>query len=142
MLNRLKVQKEIMFQRVKSYSKNIVFEGVGMTIVLSFLTIILLSNVLRIVTKGKYNYDTYLYEKTTLEELQAKNDELKDEYRYVTSNEYRLVAIRDVLNYTSPSETLYDTKEFKKYYIEKPPEYLNVSEKEDYLDWWYKLIDF
>lgn len=142
MLYKFKVKKEIIATQIKSYSKDIVLEGVGMTIVLSLLTIILLSNVVKVISKAKYNYDTYLYEKGTLTELQEKNQDLLEERRYVGSNEYRIIAMRDVLNYTSSSETLYDTKEYKTYFVEKQPVYLNAKEKENYLDWWYKLIDF
>lgn len=84
--------------------------------ILSLLVLLLVLGVVgvnfyRKVEEGRRNYDVYVQELEALEELQAENDQLREELAYYNSAEYRLLYARDSLNLVRPGETLFELAE-------------------------------
>lgn len=127
------------FQKAKNNLNEIKFDGVALSIILSFLVLVLAGNMIRVFTNGQSNYATFLDEKTELAKLQERNAKLTQEYDYVNSDEYKALLLRDAQNLAKPDETLYNTKDRPSFFVETP-EYLDLKTKTDYSDWWLKLI--
>jgi len=96
-------------------------------------------NILRVITNGKNNYETYLSEKASLEEIIAKNEDLTKENNFVSSDEYRKLILRETSNYASDNERLFQTKE-KPAFLDETKQYLDLGQKKDYSNWWLKLV--
>ena len=127
------------FQKAKNNLNEIKFDGIVLSVALSFLVLVLAGNIIRVFTNGQSNYSTYLEEKNELTKLQEKNSTLTEEYNYVNSEEYKALLLRDAQNLGRPDETLYNTKDKPSFFVESP-EYLDLETKTDYFDWWLKLI--
>ncbi len=140
--NRFFSKKNVLILRLKHYTSHIIFEGVSLTFLLSFLSVILIFNIISTLNRGKFNYDTYLYEKESLSELEEKNRDLLDDYSYYSSDEFRELALRNGFGYAGANETLFRTKEPITYYISENKEYLDLKSKDNFLDWWLNLINF
>lgn len=128
-----------LFQKAKNNLNEVKFDGIALSVVLSFLVLVLAGNIIRVFTNGQSNYSTFLEEKTELTKLQEKNEKLSEEYSYVNSEEYKALLLRDAQNLGRPDETLYNTKDKPSFFVESP-EYLDLKSKSDYSDWWLKLI--
>lgn len=139
--NRFFSKKNFLILRLKHYANQIIFEGVSLTLILSFLAVILIFNIISTINRGKFNYDTYLYEKESLTELEKKNAGLNDDYKYYSSDEFRELALRNGFGYAQSNESLFRTKEPITYYISDSKEYLDLKAKDSYLDWWLNLIN-
>ena len=118
----------------------VVLEGLGLTIILVLISTILIYNNIKRINNGRYNYDVYQYERDTLEDLVKKNEELKSELEYVNSLEYKRLVLREVLGYAYEDETVYKRKEDPTFYTDIEKRYIEVSEKEDYEQWWLMLL--
>lgn len=127
------------FQRARNNLNEVKFDGLALSVVLAFLVLVITGNIIRVFTNGQSNYSTYLEEKQELARLQEKNANLTEEYEYVNSDEYKALLLRDAQNLAKPEETLYNTKERASFFVETP-EYLDLEDKNDYMDWWLKLI--
>ncbi len=108
-------------------------------LVLSLISLILIANVIRVVSNGRGNYETYLYEKQVLGELKDKNETLNTELDYVNSDEYRKLFLRDNQALAAPNEELYNTKP-KPVYFDERKEYIDLRDKKEYSDWWALLL--
>lgn len=126
--------------RVRGNLKDIKFEGMTLTIILSILLMFISSNILRVYTNGRQNYDTYLQEKEDLDRLRLKYQDLQKNYEYYTSDEFKLLLLRDAQSLAQSNEELFQTKERIDFYFEQPV-YMDVKSKENFEDWW-KLILF
>lgn len=129
-----------LLQKAKNNLNQIRFEGATLSVVLAFLVLIISGNIIRVFTNGQSNYSTFLEEKADLNKLLERNETLAKEYEYVTSDEYKSLLLRDSQNLAKPEEVLFNTKEKPSFFFEEP-EYLDVSIKKDYFDWWIKLIE-
>ena len=126
-------------KKVGFYLQLITIEGGMVALVLSLVSLILIANIIRVVSNGRGNYETYLYEKKVLGELQQKNNELNSELGYVNSDEYRKLFLRDNQSLAAPNEELYNTKP-KPVYFDERKEYIDLRDKNDYSDWWGLLL--
>lgn len=95
-------------------------------------------NIFRIIRKGYERYEIILNEKQRLEDLIAKNEELREDLKYYSSKEYVDIKAREELNLAFPNQRLV--------YIDRE-QYINIKEEsrgEQELapSWrlWYDLI--
>ncbi len=109
------------------------------TALLIILSIVLFINTLRVVVNGKNNYDTYLLEQKGLDKIVGRNEELKEEKEYVTSEEYKLILLRDAARLATGAETLYQIKS-SPIYLDEEVRLLDITEKQNFFDWWLKLV--
>jgi hypothetical protein len=109
------------------------------TALLVMFSLVLIINTLRVVVNGRNNYDTYLEEQKSLEKIQERNQELKEEKEYVTSEEYKLILLRDAARLAQGSETLYQIKS-SPVYLDEEVKLLDITTKTNFFDWWLKLI--
>lgn len=126
-------------QKARSNLSEVKFDGVVLSIVLGFLVLVIAGNIIRIFTNGQSNYATYLEEGADLEKLLEKNQVLSEEYKYVTSDEYKALLLRDAQNLAKPEENLFSTKDKASFFFEEL-EYLDIQDKTEFSDWWAKLI--
>jgi cell division protein FtsB len=138
-MKRAKLKKDMLLTTFKIYSKSIVIEGIGLTLILSLFALLLFTNIFRVISNGKYNYETYLYEKEVLAQIQEKNMGLKEDIAYVQSDEYKKLLARDTLNMAEAGEIIFETKETPVYY-EEEKEYLDVNSKDRFGGWWKNLL--
>lgn len=125
--------------RVRGNLKGIKFEGMTLTIILVLLFMFISSNIIRVYTNGRLNYDTYLKEKEDLDKLRQKHEELKKNYEYYTSDEFKLLLLRDTQSLAQSNEELFQTKEIIDFYFEQPT-YMDIKAKENFEDWWKLLL--
>ncbi|MEO6729378.1 MAG: hypothetical protein ABIM99_05650 [Candidatus Dojkabacteria bacterium] len=126
-------------KQVITHKNSIIVEGIPLTTFLLAISFVMGVNILRVITNGKNNYETYLSEKASLEEITSKNDDLVKENDFVSSDEYRRLILRETSNYASDGERLFQTKE-KPVYLDETKQYLDLALKKDYSDWWLSLI--
>ncbi len=117
----------------------ITFEGLGLTIILIVLLLVIITSTLRVIQNGQHNYNIYKTEQESLKNLRSENQRLEEEYTIVSSDEYQKLLARDVLGVVEQNESLYRVNEQGEfYYLEK--RYIDLKEKEGYMDWWFSLI--
>ncbi|MFS8130400.1 MAG: hypothetical protein ACMG57_00320, partial [Candidatus Dojkabacteria bacterium] len=121
-------------KQIVTHKNSIIIEGVPLTLFLLAISFVMGINILRVITNGKSNYDTYLSEKKSLEEITAKNEDLNKENNFVSSDEYRKLILRETSNYAADNEQLFQTKE-KPVYFDEQKQYLDLGLKKDYSDW-------
>jgi len=119
--------------------RRIAFEGMAFSVFLIVVSLVLFSNVVRVIATGKNNYETYLKERDALAEIRKKNEELKNEYEYVNSDEFKKLILRDAFSIASQEERLFRTKDQVRYFDEEV-ELLKLEDKKDFIDWWLQLI--
>lgn len=126
-------------KQIQTHKNSVVVEGVPLSVFLLLISFVMGINILRVITNGKNNYDTYLSEKSSLEEITSKNDELNKENTFVSSDEYRRLILRETSSYASDNERLFQTKE-KPVYFDEIKEYFDLTQKKEYGDWWLDLV--
>jgi hypothetical protein len=140
MNRKAKYKIKVVQERVAKNLKDIAFESVILTLFLLFISIVLASNIIRVIGQGRSNYDTYLEEKGTLDDLKDKNQSLQEELEYVNGDEFKKIVLRDTLRMGESGEHLYRTKS-DAVYLDEELSYLDLAEKKSYLDWWIKLMN-
>jgi len=134
----MKIIKKIR-KNISLHTKRIAFEGIGFTIILLLICVILISNIVRVVSGGIRNYNIFLEEQETLNVSIQKNEELTVLDQITSQDEYLVLLARDTLKLGLPNQELYEIVEGREFYqIEK--ELLNLQEKESYSDWWFDLL--
>lgn len=118
--------------------KTISLDGFFFFFVLLIIILFLSVNVIRVLSSGKSNYETYLYEKNVLEELRQKNRELAQNKEYYSTDEYKKLFLRDTQTFGMENETLYTTRVLPVYY-EEEKELLDLRAKTMFDDWWSVL---
>ncbi|MCA9386908.1 hypothetical protein KC669_02630 [Candidatus Dojkabacteria bacterium] len=119
--------------------RRVAFEGISLTVVLSLILLLVISNIFRAINNGQSNYSIYQSEQKSLTEIEGKNDDLKKELEIVSSDEYQKLLAKEVLGIAEPGETLYSIDEGVSFYeVEK--RLADVSEVESYSNWWMQLI--
>lgn len=119
--------------------KRIKFEGVGLTIILSIITFILIGNIVRVFVDGNLNYSVYEQEIDSLEKLRERNENLKTSLDELNSPEQKALLARDVLEFAREGESLYRTKE-QIDLIDEKIEYFDLEEIDNYSNWWLMII--
>lgn len=119
--------------------RNLAIESLFITVTLIVVALLLFSNVIRVITTGKGNYDTFVEERNSLAEIKGKYDALNDEYLYVSSDEFKKLILRDTLAVAEEAERLYKTKESIEYYDEEV-ELFDLRDIDNYAAWWETLI--
>lgn len=126
-------------KNTRLFFKETVIEGGLLTVILVVSLLLLLSNIFRVISTGKSNFDVYVYEQDSLNALKEKNKELSLDKTYYESEEYKLLFLRDTELMAKPGESIYTTRDKPEYY-DQPKILLDISYKENYADWWAKLF--
>jgi len=134
-----KFLQSLKLKKVNAYAKSINIEGGVITLLLCFFLLLLAGSILRVVTLGRNNYEIFNIEKAGLDELKNKYAQLQSELEYVNSDEYKQLFLRDSEGLTTANSELYKIKDKSIYYEEKK-EYIKISDKKDFSDWWGGLI--
>lgn len=124
---------------VSIYFKNIKMEDLITLILLGIFLVVLIASSVKVIVSARNNYDIFNVELRGLDEIRQKNDELKRELAYVTSDEYKLLYLRDSSSLAKPEEQLYNVKE-DIYSAEEKIEYYDLTDKTDFTDWWISLL--
>ncbi len=119
--------------------QRIAIEGLIVSLFLFLVFFVLVVNTIKIIEKGKGNYEIFEQEKNALEEVKKRNKELQREFTQISSDEYQKLLVRDVLGYAAGNENLYKTSE-KPEFLEIDNKLVDVNKKENYIDWWALLI--
>jgi hypothetical protein len=136
-----KIFKPALIIRVSNYLKDVSVEAGAITVILIIGIIILSGNIFRVITNARANYSIFQTERDSLYELRDKNSELDNELKYVQSDEYKKLFLRDTESLGTSSEQLYNIKESPEYY-EEIIEYLEIEDKKDFTDWWIGLFQW
>jgi cell division protein FtsB len=119
--------------------KRIKFEGIGFTIILGMILLILTANIVRVFSEGNSNYTVYGEEQAALEKLRDRNETLKSEVLGLQSVEEKSLLAREVLEYARPGEQLYRTKELYQFAQEQKA-YFELKTVKDYSGWWLMIL--
>lgn len=139
MIKKFKSNLSEVKKRSASNFRNMAVDSLLITVALIVVGILLFSNVVRVITTGKANYDTFLSEESALAEIREKNNRLAEEYEYVNSDEFKKLILRDTLGVADQSENLYKTKEEVQYFDEEV-EYFDLRDVTDYSLWWQSIF--
>jgi hypothetical protein len=126
-------------KRSSANFRNMAVDSLVITIALIVVGTLLFSNVIRVISTGKSNYDTFLSEEAALAEIRNKNNQLSEEYDYVNSDEFKKLILRDTLGVADQSERLYKTKNEVQYFDEEV-EYFDLRDISDYSQWWSQIF--
>lgn len=121
--------------------RNVKFDGAEITLILAFICILLFANTIRVVNKGRDNYEVFLYEANLLNEIQAEHEDLQLDYEFYRSEEAMRLLGRDVLGLAAQNETLYTTRS-ESVFFEEDIQLLDLQEKEEFGDWWDIILPF
>lgn len=119
--------------------KRVKFEGVGLTVILSIITFILVGNIARVFVDGNLNYSVYEQEIESLEMLRERNESLKALLEELNSPDQKALLAREVLEFARSGESLYRTKEPTDL-IDEKIKYFDLKKIDNYLDWWLMII--
>lgn len=130
----------ILFRRASNYIKDVSIEAGVLTVILCLVFLFLLGSIFRVLSNAKNNYEIFNIEKDSLNELEAKNGDLKKELEYVSSDEYKRLFLRDTKGLSASNEELYTLREDPNYFEEEKT-YLDLKEKKNFSDWWIGLLN-
>lgn len=136
--------KDILNNRSKTvsiYFKDIRLEDFVTLILFSIFLLVLIASSVKVIVNARNNYDIFNVELKGLEEIRKKNEELKRELAYVSSDEYKLLYLRDSSALAKPEEQLYTIKE-DPFRANEKIEYYDLTDLTDYTNWWVSLIIF
>lgn len=131
--------KQAYFRSNTNYLKKISSEGLFFAVLLSCTFIFLTGSIVRVINNARNNYEIFNLEKNSLNDLQSKNEDLKEELDYVNSDEYKRLFLRETEGLSSANEELFSRRE-EPTVIDADQELLPVEEKIDYSDWWAGLL--
>ncbi len=134
----MKILKKLL-KKLRINIQRVTFDGLGLTVLLSILLAILVTSTFRVIKNGQDNYNIYKTEQGSLERLQNTNKQLTKELEIVSSDEYQKLLAREVLGIAEQNESIYRIDEPEDFFILEK-EYVDLSDKDDYLDWWFSLI--
>lgn len=136
----MRFQLQLVTIKIKQLIENFQLRGIGITLLLVISATILGYNIFSVIERGRFNYETYVYERDTLGELRLELDESIDEYDYVTSEEYQELLLRDAFSYALPGQTLFREDEEVSFVQPEEKEYYRINEIESYSTWWRRLL--
>lgn len=125
-------------ENLKVNLRSVKTDGIGITLLLTLVSIIILANIYRVVNNAQRNYEVYLYEKEQWKNLEENYEKMEKQYEFISSDEAKMLLARDMLNLGKSSESLFTTKRKSEYY-QVQAEYIEVREKNDFKNWWFKL---
>ena len=126
-------------KRLQSHKNSVIIEGITLTVFLITISFVMVINIFRVVNNGRSNYETFLSEQKSLQEITQKNQELNKENDFVSSDEYGKLVLRESGNYALEGESLFQTNE-KPFYYQEEKQYFDLDLLENYDTWWAKLI--
>ncbi len=135
------IQKNIRLEKVFVYFKDLSAETLLITFLLSITLLILGGNILRVISNARINYEIFAIEAQGLKNLQLKNEQLQKELEYVSSDEYKMLLLRNSSNLAQSGEELYSLKAQAEY-LDAEKNLLDVKTKQDFNDWWNLLAGF
>lgn len=127
------------FSKLNKITKDIIVEGGILSIILVVSLLLLVSNIFRVISNGRSNFEVYLFEQEGYNSLKERNEELLKDSSYYSSDEYRLLFLRDTELLGLEGETIYTTRKNPVYFDENKT-LLDISKVNDYKDWWTKLL--
>lgn len=138
MKNFKNIGKNVRAEKLLIYFKDLTVENILLTLLLLATVMILTGNILRVVANAKSNYEIFHIEAQSLDDLQKKQEDLKKELEYVSSDEYKMLLLRNSANMALSNEELYAIRN-KAEYLDEEKELLDLSKKSDYKVWWEML---
>lgn len=135
------IRKNLNPEKIFVYFKDLSMENVLVMILLSLTILVLTGNILRVIANAKNNYEIFSVEAQGLNELKDKNDDLKKELEYVSSDEYKMLLLRDSSNLAQSNEELYAIRNQSENY-DIQTELYNLQDKASFSDWWQMLLNF
>lgn len=116
--------------------------AVRIMITLAFvcLFIFMASLIINSISRGLGNYNTFLEERSQLQEILEENERLQNEFEYVNSDEFKKIILRDTLGYADQEERLFRTKTQTQYF-DKEIKLFSTEEISDYNQWWRLIIE-
>jgi hypothetical protein len=128
------------YHNASIHFRRIAFEGFGLTVVLVMMLVLIISSTYKSLVDDQENLNSFVKEKTSLEEYQKKNEELSETLTIVESEEYKKLLARDILGLAESNQQLYRRSEDLEFY-EVQVELLDVKEMDDYSSMWNDLLD-
>jgi len=135
------IQKNIRLEKVFIYFKDLTVENILITLLLAATILVLGGNIIRVIANARSNYEIFALEEKGLNDLKEKNKQLQSELEYVSSDEYKMLLLRNSSNLARSNEELYTLKAQSKY-LEEDKELLDLSQKDDFQDWWSLLATY
>lgn len=114
-------------------------QGSFFSILLLVLFLMITGNIVRVVINAVSNYEIYLEEKKGFESLLATYNKLLEEREYLSNDESRMLLLREIDSLAKENQLLFTTREKPVYFKEKFIPF-SIDEKNNYEDWWFKLI--
>jgi len=135
------LSKNINAEKLLIYFKDFTTENLLISILLCLAVLVLTGNILRVITTARNNYEIFSIESQSLNDLKAKNEELQKELEYVSSDEYKMLLLRNSANMAQSSEDLYTIRQ-KATYLDEEKDLLDLTKKSDFSNWWQMLSSY
>ena len=126
-------------KQVRKNIQNISTEGVGLTLILGLVLLIVLVNIFRTIEKGVSNYSVFVAEQELLERKLKKNKELEETLAYYESTETKEILARDVLNLAKQNELLFETQE-EAIFFEEQKVLLSTNDLLPNKERWFRIL--
>jgi len=128
-------------EKVFLYFKDLTLENVLVMLLLTITLLVLMGNILRVIANARSNYEIFSIEAQGLRDLTKKNTDLQKELDYVSSDEYKMLLLRNSSNLALVNEELYTIRNPSEQFDEEN-ELLIVKDKTNFSGWWELLIGF
>jgi len=135
------INKNIRMEKVFLYFKDLTLENVLVMLLLTITLLVLMGNILRVIANARSNYEIFSIEAQGLRDLTKKNTDLQKELDYVSSDEYKMLLLRNSSNLALVNEELYTIRNPSEQFDEEN-ELLIVKDKTNFSGWWELLIGF
>lgn len=113
---------------------------ISLSLIFAILFVFMTSIIVNSISRGLDNYNTFLEERSQLEEIKSENERLLNEFEYVNSDEFKKIILRDTLGYADQDERLFRTK-IQTQYFDKEIKLLSLEEIADYGQWWKLIVE-
>lgn len=110
-----------------------------LTLVVPFLTLVVMLNLVRSFTDAQRNYQVYIAEQELLSNMRSENDFLQNQLAYYKSYEYKRLYARDNLRLAEPGERLYKIEGPAQVYQPRQKEY-SPTKAQPNIYWWGALL--
>ena len=134
--------KKILNKITSKFSNNFDKSEIESIILAGFLaivTLVVIINVIKVYSDGQSNYVALQLETQNMNKLQNVNNKLTSQLKYVSSDEYKQLFLRDTVGLAKNNEQIFNTRSSPVYYKEIP-DYLDLSQKATFSDWWSTLL--
>jgi len=135
------ISKNIKAEKLLIYFKDFSTENILVTLLLCLAVLVLSGNILRVISTARSNYEIFSIETQSLNDLKKKNADLLSELEYVSSDEYKMLLLRNSANMAQSGEELYTIKDKAKY-LDEELRLLDLSKKSNFNNWWQMLSSY